>query len=36
VAFADTDGTIYARKKGKTVISAKINGKTVRVTVKVE
>ena len=36
VAFADETGKIYARTKGTAKISAKINGKKVKVTVKVE
>lgn len=35
VAFADESGNIYARSKGKTVLSAKINGKCVKITVNV-
>ncbi|MCR5728154.1 MAG: Ig-like domain-containing protein [Lachnospiraceae bacterium] len=36
VAYIDDDGFIHARSKGTAKITAKVNGKTVRITVKVE
>ena len=33
IAFIDENGVIYARNKGKTVISTKINGKKVKIAV---
>ena len=35
IAFVDGKGVLTARKKGKAVISTKINGKTVKITVTV-
>jgi len=35
IALVDENGTIYARKSGNTIISTKINGKTVKINVKV-
>ncbi len=35
VAYIDDDGFIHARSKGTAKITAKVNGKTVRITVKV-
>ncbi len=36
VAFVDENGFVYARKPGKANITAKINGKTYKISVKVE
>ena len=36
VAYIDDDGFIHARSKGSAKITAKINGKTVTITVKVK
>ena len=35
VAFVDENGTIYARQPGKTIISTKINGKTIKISITV-
>ena len=36
VAFVDENGVIYARNKGKTAVSTKVNGKTLKINVTVE
>ncbi len=36
VAFVDENGYVYARKTGKAVISAKVNGKTYKITITVK
>ncbi len=36
IAFVDENGTVYARTAGSTILSTKLNGKTYKITVKVE
>ncbi|MBQ9438102.1 MAG: BspA family leucine-rich repeat surface protein [Lachnospiraceae bacterium] len=36
IAFVDEAGVVSARAKGKAALSAKVNGKTIKVTVKIE
>ncbi|MBQ9437181.1 MAG: Ig-like domain-containing protein, partial [Lachnospiraceae bacterium] len=36
VAIADEDGRVYAREKGNATLTAKVNGKTIKIAVNVE
>ena len=36
IAFVDENGVIEARKAGKSTVSTKINGATIKIEVKVE